>query len=45
MCISDVNEDIGNKTKEEFEETFGKKSVTFVKCDVTKEEQLKSKSS
>lgn len=42
VCISDVNEDIGNKTKEEFEETYGKKNVTFVKCDVTREEQLKN---
>jgi len=42
VCLSDINEDFGNKTKEEFEERYGKGNVNFVKCDVTKEEQLKN---
>jgi len=40
VCLSDYNEEVGLKTKEEFEERFGKENVHFIKCDVTNTEDL-----
>ena len=40
MCISDLNEEKSQSTVEEFENKYGKESVCFVKCDVTKEEEF-----
>merc|ERR1712106_988815 len=42
VCLSDLNEDVGVKTRNEFEERFGKENVHFIKCDVTKSEDLVS---
>jgi len=41
VCISDVNEDVGLKTKVELAEEFGKEKVHFIQCDVTKDDDLK----
>merc|ERR1711973_155045 len=40
VCISDVREEGGLATLEELREKFGKEKVTFVQCDVTKQEQF-----
>merc|ERR1711915_352968 len=40
VCLSDLREDTGLATKEEMEERFGKENVHFIKCDVTKQEEL-----
>merc|ERR1712158_251341 len=40
VCISDVREERGLATLEELREKFGKDKVTFVQCDVTKQEQF-----
>merc|ERR1711915_1161553 len=40
VCLSDLREDTGLATKEEMEERFGKENVHFMKCDVTKQEEL-----
>ena len=40
VCISDLNEEKSQSTVEEFENKYGKESVCFVKCDVTKEEEF-----
>jgi len=42
VCISDINLEGGNKTLQEFEEIYGATNVHFVKCDVTKEEEMKA---
>ena len=31
VCISDINEQLGQKTLQELQETFGKEKVTFYK--------------
>merc|ERR1712106_769690 len=31
VCLSDLNEDVGVKTRNEFEERFGKENVHFIK--------------
>jgi len=38
VCISDINEELGNNTTNELRETFGKDKVTFYSCNVTKQE-------
>lgn len=38
VCISDVSSDLGQKTSDEFKETFGKDKVTFKECNVSKKE-------
>ena len=40
ICISDINEEVGAKTLQEFQKRFGKDCVCFVGCDVTKEDQF-----
>ena len=40
VCISDVNENNGMQTQQEFKERFGKDVVHFIPCDVTKEEDF-----
>ena len=34
MCLSDVNESLGNETCRVFGEKYGKENVLFVVCDV-----------
>jgi len=41
VCISDVNEKNGVKAATELADKFGKHKVHFIKCDVTKESELK----
>ena len=40
VCISDVNEEVGKATTVELKQKFGDKFLHFVKCDVTKKEDL-----
>jgi len=40
VCLSDIQETTGEQTKKEFQETFGQDKVHFVRCDVTKMEEL-----
>jgi len=40
VCLSDLREDTGQHTKEEFEEKYGKENVHFIQCDVTKQDDL-----
>jgi len=40
VCLSDVREDTGLGTLKEFGEKFGPENVHFVKCDVTKDEEI-----
>jgi len=42
VCLSDLNKEVGNETLGEFEERFGKGTVHFIQCDVTKPEDLKN---
>ena len=40
VCLSDVSQDHGKETLEEFSKKFGAKRVHFVSCDVTKKEEF-----
>lgn len=40
VCISDVREDLGNETKVEFEQRFGKENIHFIQCNVTNYQDL-----
>merc|ERR1712106_322053 len=40
VCLSDLRDDTGAKTKIEFEERYGRENVHFIQCDVTKQEDL-----
>jgi len=40
VCISDINEEAGVQTAGELQKEFGKENVTFIRCDVTQEDQL-----
>jgi len=40
VCLSDVREDTGLGTLKEFGDRFGQENVHFVKCDVTKDEEI-----
>eukprot|EP00092_Neocalanus_flemingeri_P083163 GFUD01104342.1.p1 GENE.GFUD01104342.1~~GFUD01104342.1.p1 ORF type:complete len:302 (-),score=81.52 GFUD01104342.1:211-1116(-) len=40
VCLSDVREDTGLGALKEFGEKFGEENVHFVKCDVTKDEEI-----
>ena len=42
VCISDLKDETGKPTLEEFENKYGKEHVCFVKCDVTKEDQFEA---
>ena len=42
MTISDLKEDVGRRTLEEFQSEFGQQQVLFVACDVTKDEDLEN---
>lgn len=40
VAISDLKEETGRSTLQEFQEEFGKEQVVFITCDVTKDEDL-----
>jgi len=40
VCLSDIQEPVGLATKAEFQEKFGSEMVHFVRCDVTKMEEV-----
>ena len=42
VCLSDVNEAIGNATAEEFSDKFGKEKVKFVKCNVLDKDDIEA---
>ncbi|XP_033749125.1 15-hydroxyprostaglandin dehydrogenase [NAD(+)]-like isoform X2 [Pecten maximus] len=41
VCLSDVREDLGNKTENSLATTYGHDNVLFVTCDVRSEDQYK----
>ena len=41
VCISDVNQGLGEETLHDFQLSFGKENVCFVKCDVTKADEVR----
>ena len=41
VCIADINDDLGQQTLQELQKQFGD-HVIYVKCDVTKIEDIKS---
>ena len=42
ICISDINEQLGEQTKTEFLEIYGNQQIHFVKCDVRRQEEVKN---
>jgi len=40
VCLSDVNPEAGKSTMSAFKETFGEDRVAFIRCDVTKRDDL-----
>ena len=38
VCISDINQDLGNQTLKSLQDTYGQDQVIFHQCDVTKKE-------
>ena len=40
VCLSDINQKLGDETRSEFSNVYGSKSVYFVSCDVRKNEQV-----
>jgi len=40
VCLSDVNTEVGEKTLVELKERFGEDKVAFIRCDVTKTDDL-----
>ena len=42
VCLSDVNEALGEETLRELSDSYGDNRVAFVPCDVTKEESVEN---
>ena len=42
MCLSDINEKLGEESLRELSQQFGEDMVTFQVCDVTKEDSVKT---
>ena len=42
ICISDINEELGEQTKNEFSEIYGDQQIHFVKCDVRRQEDVRN---
>ncbi|EDV25578.1 expressed hypothetical protein [Trichoplax adhaerens] len=42
VVVSDTAEDVGNETTAEFQKEFGESRVVFIRCNVTKEEDLQN---
>ena len=42
VCISDINEKLGEETLRELRERFGDEKVAFQACDVTREESVRT---
>jgi len=40
VCLSDINSEVGEKTLVELREKFGEDKVAFIRCDVTKKDDL-----
>jgi len=40
VCLSDVNPEVGKSTMSALKETFGEDRVAFIRCDVTKKDEL-----
>jgi len=40
VCLSDINSEVGEKTLAELREKFGDDKVAFIRCDVTKKDEL-----
>ena len=41
VCLSDINEELGQETLQEVAQQFGQDRVTFQACDVTREESVR----
>ena len=41
VCISDINQELGEDTKSEFSSIYGREMVHFVSCDVRKHNEVK----
>ena len=41
VCFADLNVTEGKATEDEFKQQYGKDSVNFVKCDISKEADIK----
>jgi len=42
VCISDINESLGQSALSELSQKFGEDRVVFVKCDVTKQDSVQN---
>ena len=42
VCISDINQELGEDTKSEFSSIYGREMVHFVSCDVRKHNEVKA---
>merc|ERR1719239_1345286 len=40
VCLSDINSEVGEKTLVQLREKFGEDKVAFIRCDVTKKDDL-----
>merc|ERR1719239_1265669 len=40
VCLSDINSEVGEKTLVELREKFGEDKAAFIRCDVTKKDDL-----
>merc|ERR1711971_360781 len=40
VCLSDINSEVGEKTLVELRQKFGEDKVAFIRCDVTKKDDL-----
>ena len=42
VCLSDINQKLGDETRSEFSNVYGSKSINFVSCDVRKNDQVQN---
>ena len=42
VCLSDINQKLGDETRSEFSNVYGSKNVYFVSCDVRKNDQVQN---
>ena len=42
VCLSDINQKLGDETRSEFSNVYGSKRIYFVSCDVRKNDQVQN---
>ena len=42
VCLSDINQKLGDETRSEFSNVYGSKRINFVSCDVRKNDQVQN---